>query len=269
LRVVDITVLYHGPLDDFVARRTALVRALRSTDADGARAAAALRKPSVSAWAIDQLAVADPGVVAELLAAGADAREAQHEASGGAGSADDVVRTAGRLRDGVEAAARAAAAVLEDAGHAGGEETARRIRTTLRAAATGDADERLGLWRGTLDRDLEATGFGSLSAPDDDPPELAEVLVPLRRPALPQHGRSPQVRARPQGDSLARHSAERALAGQEKAAQRAREIAGTKRRLADRLAEEARAAGEDAAAAEHVAETAEAAARTARESLDR
>lgn len=267
--VVDITVLYRGTLGDFVARRTALVRALRSTDADGARAAAKLRKPSVSAWAIDQLADADPGVVAELLAAGADAREAQHEASGGAGNAEDVVRTAGRLRDGVEAAARAAAAVLDDAGHAGGEETARRIRTTLRAAAAGGADERLALWRGTLDRDLEATGFGSLSAPDDDAPELAEVLVPLRRPGVPQRGRSPQAQARQTSDSLARRSAERALAGQEKAAQRAREIAGAKRRLADRLADEARAAEEEAAAAEHVAETSEAAARKAREALDR
>jgi len=63
---VDTAGLYHGPLEDFVARRAALVRELRSADPDAAAAAGKLRKPTVAVWAIDQLAVVDPTLIAEL-----------------------------------------------------------------------------------------------------------------------------------------------------------------------------------------------------------
>jgi hypothetical protein len=66
---VDITRLYRGPLEDFVARRTSVVRQLRVSDPDAAGVVAKLPKPLVSAWAIDQLAVENPELAAELLAA--------------------------------------------------------------------------------------------------------------------------------------------------------------------------------------------------------
>ncbi|MGA8415425.1 MAG: hypothetical protein WB808_02275, partial [Candidatus Dormiibacterota bacterium] len=65
---MDTAELYRGPLEDFVARRTALVRELRSTDPTSAAAAARLRKPPVGVWAIDQLEPGHPGLVTELLA---------------------------------------------------------------------------------------------------------------------------------------------------------------------------------------------------------
>jgi hypothetical protein len=261
LEPVDNAAIYHGPLEEFVARRTALVRTLRSSDADAAEAMGKMRKPSVSAWAIDQLAVEKPDLVAELLAAGADAREAQQAVAGGAASGDDLLVASGRVREAVEGAVRAATTVLERFGHATSEDTARRIRTTLQAAAAGGAAERLALWRGMLDRDLTPTGFGAPDGLEDDAPELAKVLAPLRRRTSRSAGRSAPGRAQQVSDVAARRAAERAQAERDKAAARARAIANTKRQHAERLAAEARAEEEEAQTAEQAAEAAENAAR--------
>ena len=184
---MDITALYRGPLEDFVTRRNALVQQVRSNDAEAAAAIAKLRKPTVSAWAVDQLATEEPNVITQLLAVGADAGEAQVAAAGGSGSSADLLAASARVRDAVEAAVRAATTVLERAGHATAEETIRRIRTTLLAAAAGRPLERAALWRGTLDRDLEPAGFGGPDGIEDDMPELRPSWRPCdasRRRAL-------------------------------------------------------------------------------------
>jgi hypothetical protein len=261
--------VYHGPLEEFIARRTSLVRELRPTDPDAAAAIAKLRKPPVGVWAIDQLAAASAGVITELLAAGADARDAHQNVATGSERREDLLVASGRLRDGVESAARAAAAVLEGAGHAASDETDRRIRATLQAAATGDVAQRVALWKGTLDRDLDVTGFGAPEEPDDDPAELAEVLGPIRRSPSPQAESANQGRAAATPDLVARRQAERDAAGLRAVAKRALAAADAKRSQADRLAEEARSAAEEASAAEHAADAAEDAATRAEAALDR
>ena len=259
---MDSSAVYHGPLEEFVSRRTALERTLRSSDAAAAVAVKKLRKPPVGVWAIDQLAVEDPELVAALLAAGLDAREAQRAVADGSGSGEDLQVATTRVREAVEAAVRAAAQVLDGSGQAMAEETARKIRTTLQAAVGGGAAEREALWRGTLDRDLTPTGFGAADVPDDDPPELATIIAPLRRQTAPRPGGSPTGRGQvAAGDRVARLAAERGAAERLKVAQRARTIATTKREHAQRLAAEARAADDDATAAERAADAAEKAAR--------
>jgi hypothetical protein len=265
---VDTTGLYRGPLEDFIARRTALVRTLRPTDPDAAVAVGRIRKPPSSVWAIDQLAAEDPDLVAELLAAGADARRAQQAVAADTGSAEDLLLASGRLRDLVEAAVRAAVAARQGGDHAAGEATLRKVRTTLQAAATGSADQRLALWRGTLDRELDPAGFGALSGPDDDAPELAAILAPLRRAPTSEPGRVKQERPRPVRDHVERRVAERAAAEQQAAAERARATADSKRQQAQRLAAQAHTAEEEAVAAERAAELAEKAALRARGALD-
>jgi hypothetical protein len=260
--------LYHGPLEDFVARRTQLVQELRSTDPDAAAVIAKLRKPPVGVWAIDQLAAASPGVVIELLAAGADAQDAHRYVATGSERREDLLVASGRLRDGVDSAARAAAEVLEGAGHAASDETDRRMRATLQAAATGGVAQRVALWKGTLERDLDVTGFGTADEPDDDPAELAEVLAPMRRSSSPAESPK-QGQAAASSDLIARRQAERDAAGLCAVAKRARGAADAKRGQADRLAEEARSAAEEASAAEHAADAAEHAASTAESALDR
>ena len=257
--------MYRGSLDDFVARRTALVRELRPTDPGAAVAAGKLRKPSVTAWAIDQVAFEEPSLVTEVLAAGADASHAQRAATAEGGSGEDLLVATGRLREAVEATVRAATRVLDNAGHAIGEDPVRRIRTTLQAVAGGSPDQRLALWRGTLDRDLAPAGFGSLDGDVDDAPELAEAVASLR--AAPQKPVGPPgARARPE-ESRRRRAAEREAANQQAAAQRARATATVKRDEALRLAEQARAADASASAAEDAALAAEESAREAQRRL--
>jgi len=137
-----------------------MARELRRTDPDAAAALSKLRKPAAGVWAIDQLTAENAALVADLLAAGADARDAQWSVAAGSVSREGLVVASGRLRDAVEAATQAAIAVLEHGGHGTDDETARRIRTTLQAAATGGAVDRQALWAGTLSGDLDVSGFG-------------------------------------------------------------------------------------------------------------
>ncbi|MGA8417032.1 MAG: hypothetical protein WB808_10480, partial [Candidatus Dormiibacterota bacterium] len=169
-----------------------------------------------------------------------------------------------RLRDAVEAAAAAATGVLGRAGHATSEETGRRIRATLQAAATAGAAERRALWTGTVDRDLDAAGFGAMGQPEDDVPDLAAILKPLRRRSPSAHREPSSQRTSAAVEVLSRREAEREAAHLESAAQRARTAADSKRHQAERMAEEARVVAEEASAAEDAANAAEAAARAAR-----
>jgi hypothetical protein len=264
---MDLAALYRGPLEEFVARRTRLVREARATDPSAAAAIGKVRKPPVSVWAIDQLSIDREHLLIELLAAGADARAAQRAVAGQSEARESLLLASNRLRDAVETAARAADDVLENAGHARGAETGRRIRATLQSAATGSAAERLALWRGTLDDEVAPSGFAALDGPDDDAAELAAVLAPLRRDSSPTR-RQPLRVLRPRDDDrVQREVAELAAKKQDAAAERARDLARSKRVHAERLAEEARVAEREATVAEQAAEKAEEAARAAHAAL--
>jgi hypothetical protein len=265
---VDTAGLYRGPLEGFVARRSAMVRELRATDPVAALAMGKLRKPSVGVWAIDQLAVDNPALIAELLAAGADAREAHQNAAAGTESREDLLAATGRLRDRVEAAARAATDALASSGHAASDETGRRIRATLQAAATGGAPERRALWPGTLDRDLDVAGFGAIDDSGNDDPELSAILEPLRRRTSSDPSGPTPDRPAARLEIVAHRHAERDAARQDEVAARARVVADEKRRQADRLATEARVAAEEASDAEQAAGAAEDVARAAHLVLD-
>jgi hypothetical protein len=260
---MDLTDLYRGPLEEFVARRTKVVREARATDPSAADAIGKLRKPPVSVWAIDQLSIDQEQPLLELLAAAADARDAQRAVAGQSETRDGLLLASNRLRDAVEAAARAGDDVLEEAGHARGEETGRRIRATLQSAATGSAAERLALWHGTLDHEVASSGFGAVDEPDDDAAELAAVLAPLRRVSSQARDRSPLVRASSKDQRAQREAIERELKKHDAAAERARDLARSKRVHAERLAEEARLAEQEATVAEAAAEKAEDAASAA------
>src|ERR1700712_3382817 len=69
--------LYGAPLDEFTALRDKHVKALRKDDRPAADALKKLRKPSVSAWAVNQLRRRASKDVDALLAAGEALREAQ------------------------------------------------------------------------------------------------------------------------------------------------------------------------------------------------
>jgi hypothetical protein len=266
---MDLNYVYRGPLEEFVARRTRLVRETRPADPSAAEAIGKVRKPPVSVWAIDQLAIDRQHLLNELLAAGADASEAQRGVAGESATRESLLLASNRVREAVDAAARAAEDVLEHAGHARGDETGRRIRATLQSAATGSAADRLALWRGTLDHEVAPSGFGALDGPDVDAAELAAVLAPLRRQSSRTRPHPQPRQTRPDDEGLQREVAELAAKKADAAADRARDLATSKRHHADRLAQEARLAAEEATAAEGSAEKAEDAARVAHSALTR
>ena len=91
--------LYGLPLDRFVAERTALARELRGAGRrEEAGEVAALRKPSVAAWAVNQLVRTQGRAVDELFEAGDALRKAQDGVLAGRDDAGSL-RSAAALDD--------------------------------------------------------------------------------------------------------------------------------------------------------------------------
>jgi len=159
----EIDRLYGKPLHEFTAARDALARDLRRA---GDRAAAdevkALRKPTVSAWAINQLARNERMKVRSVLVGGEKLRSAHAELLGG-GRPAKVTEASDAERKAISHLVSSAAKILSQAGHSPNESTLERVASTLRAAAVDD-EGRLLLEKGRLTRDLDPSGFGPLGA---------------------------------------------------------------------------------------------------------
>jgi len=127
--------LYGLPLDEFTRARDELARERRAAgDRSGAAAIKALRKPSVPAWALNQVARNDPALVAALRSAGDQVRSASDRAlAGDASELRDATRT---LADRAAALADDAAEALAAAGRPPTPATYDRIMATVRAADT-------------------------------------------------------------------------------------------------------------------------------------
>jgi hypothetical protein len=155
----QIDQLYTVPLDEFVERRTALARSLRK---DGNREAAdevkGLRKPTVPAWTVNQLARREKMRLRGLLTAGERLRKA-HEKLLAGGSPEALQQARDDERAAIAELAGAASSLLTEAGHLASEATLDRVRETLHAAA---AEEEIGarVRAGRIDREEAVTGFG-------------------------------------------------------------------------------------------------------------
>jgi hypothetical protein len=106
--------LYRLPPAEFVAERDRLARSVREAgDRDGAKEVAAQRRPTLAAWALDQLRDRDPEGLDRLAEVGDALRREQDRAL--AGDRDADLRGAGRDRRAVIArlAAEAIAALRE------------------------------------------------------------------------------------------------------------------------------------------------------------
>jgi hypothetical protein len=156
--------LYGLPLDRFVPERGALARSLR---ADGRREQAAevagLRKPSVVAWAVNQLVRTQGRALAELYDAGDKLREAQAAVLAGRGDARSLRTAADRERVAVDALVIAARGLLTSDGHELSASTIDRVAETVHAAALDD-DARVHVRQGRLERELRHVGLGVGSA---------------------------------------------------------------------------------------------------------
>jgi len=140
------------PLDQFTSLRNAKAKALKASgQADLARAVAALKKPSLPLWAVNQLARRDRAALEWLRDAGQGVVKAQQAAVAGRSNAADALRQASaRLQRQLESTARIAATALQDNRHAAGPEAQRRIYEILRQAAVQGAEAWTRLERGAL-----------------------------------------------------------------------------------------------------------------------
>ena len=159
----EIDRLYELPLGEFVAARNELAKTLRKAG-EGERAdeVKALAKPSVSAWAVNQLARNEREGVEALLAAGEGLRAAQARVLAG-GSPDELRKGSEAVRAAVAQLVAATDGILAAGGHAATEATRARVAETLRAAAVDEQGREL-LASGRMTRDLDATGFGPVPA---------------------------------------------------------------------------------------------------------
>jgi hypothetical protein len=253
--------LYGAPLEDFVARRDAAAKSLRSSgDRAGADAVKKLRKPSVSAAAVNRLARDAPDEVSSLLAAGEALRQAQL----GGGSDRDTIRSA---------AADERAAVerlVSEAGAYGlSPSSLEEVRSTLHAAAL-DEDLREEVRRGVLVEPRQAVGLGPFGAavarPRPSPKGGGQDESTKGGPA----GRGSDETAASSDDDRADEAAARAAAAAEKERRREAKERVKAAKAALREAEKAaKAAERERDRAAKALDKADKAATTAAEELDR
>jgi hypothetical protein len=145
--------LYGADPAEFVAVRKQLSASLRAAgDKDGAKQLLAARRPSTSAWALNQVARREPRVVETLL----DASRALYAAQTRGSNKPDVLRDAIRAhREAIDATADAALAVL---GGRANDKFRSEIVSTLRAVSTDEEAEEQ-LRTGRVVREASASGF--------------------------------------------------------------------------------------------------------------
>jgi hypothetical protein len=154
--------LYGLPPGEFTPARDERAKELRGDgDRDAANAVKALRKPTVAAWAVNQLARRRRKDLDELLSAGENLRAAQEELVAG-GDRAGFQEAAARERDLVAKLASDATALAGEAGErAGGLQE--KVAATLHAAAL-DEETAEELRRGRLVRERAAIGgFGAMA----------------------------------------------------------------------------------------------------------
>ena len=152
----EVDDLYGLPSGEFVAARDALARRLKAEGgAEAAKQVKALRRPTVAAWAVNQLRRHHPRELDELLELGERLRRAQAKVLTG-GGASVMKELLAERRATVERVARLAVGELGTGG--GAQRNA--IVATLEAALADRADAEA-VRKGQLSKELPApSGFG-------------------------------------------------------------------------------------------------------------
>jgi hypothetical protein len=229
--------LYGLPFDEFIPSRNALARELRNSGRrEEAAKVAALRKPSVAAWAVNQLVRTQRKGVDELFEAGDGLRNAHDQVLAGRGDAGGLRSAVARERAAVDALVSAARGLLTSDGHELSATIIERVSDTLHAAALDD-DARAQVRDGRLERELRHVGLGMTPG---------AVRMPARTRARTREKPAPE----PKKDLKAEREARRRL-------ERASRAVSTARERRDKAAAALDEAEEALAAAERDQEDAE------------
>jgi hypothetical protein len=255
----DIRQLFEVPPARFVAARTELVGSLKAQgERERAAAIARVRRPSVTAWALDRLVEDAPEALDELFAANDALRAAMGDTGSRAGAR--FREAAGARQRVVAALAARAGAFLEHAGAPATRVNIDRIVGTLMATAADPEGADL-LRRGVLDHDLSAGGgfevaFGAAGpAPPgtgtSDRREAPDRAASARAARRRERAERDAERAAQAATAAARAAAaaERDAAEAERDAEAAAKVAAGKRRAAGKARREADRAAERARSA--------------------
>src|SRR2546423_8276845 len=246
----EIHELFALPLDEFTAARNELARRLKQEgDAETAERVRSLSKPSVPAWAVNQLARRDAEGVRSLLNVGARLRSAQERSLQGERVADELRAAQTEEREVVRRLTHRAGELLREAGRAATGPTLDRVSSTLRAAALGEPGRAL-LREGRLTDEVELSGFdafaglevsaGGRRAAKTGGDDLADRRRQKREAERRRRALEKRVRELTARADAAGREAERAR----KAAEEAEAVAAERRREADEATAELAGLGE-------------------------
>lgn len=215
--------LYALPLEEFTQARNELAKRLEDPSIKE------LKKPSVSAWAANQLARKREVDVRRLLRAGERLEQAQRGIVGG-GDQNAFAEAQQEERDAVRRLRSEAAKLLQESGHPASDATLERLASTLHAAAATE-EGRIALRGGRLTEDLEPLGFGALQGVV---PKAGGPRAAARPASKPRPNRQlEKVRAELAAAREEAEATEKEAKAAEREADRARRAAD---RAADRLA---------------------------------
>ncbi len=133
----DIDRLYQLPLEEFTAARNALAK----TAGDDAADVRHLVKPSIPAWAVNQLYWRRRALYDALIDASATLRKTHKTILGGRRA--DLREPSRAHEETLDAALQGALALLQEAGHPATDTTRQGVLTTLRALPTNEPPGRL------------------------------------------------------------------------------------------------------------------------------
>lgn len=259
--------LYGLPPGEFTRARDARAKELRTGgDREAADAVKGLRRPTVAAWALNQLARRRAKDVERLVKAGEALRAAQEELLAG-GDREAFQQAASRERELVADLSAGATAMASEAGERGSG-LQEKIAETLHAAAL-DEETAEELRAGRLVREREA--IGGFGAPGDGPPPRVKPTKPAK-PKPAKRGRSKPQSARAGADRqrvAAARTDERHARREHEAATRALEHAQERAEAAEAHATEAAERARTTKERLKEAKRAEAAASKARDRAER
>ena len=236
-----VTTLYRAPHESFVTERQRLAAELKAEgDKAGAAQLAKLGRPSISAWAVNQLWWHAREAFDELFATAAQLRAGKLSASAA-------------HRKAVAALGARAQKLLIEGGHSANDATLRRVTTTLSGlAAAGSFEPEL---PGALTKDRDPPGFeafGIVSGSDsEEKPEHRHASGTKRASEATAPSRERETAERKRKAEAAGEVAERKRKAE--AAERKREAEALAKRQARRkeLESELRAAKAELAEREH------------------
>jgi hypothetical protein len=243
----DVDALYGLPLDEFTPARDALAKELRGAgERDAAAWVKALKKPSATAWLVNQLARTQRADAQRVIDSGEAVRAAQDRVISGKAEAGELPRATEEHGAAMRALLAKAPGLLDRQGRSPSAATLDRAAETLRAIPL-DEEARAGFANGRLTRERQASGLGF--APDAAPPAPRKRSGAVRSQEKERKARAQaalkeaRAKHREQGQKVA--ELERGVANVErelKKAQRALEAARVEQAKSQARLEEAEAA---------------------------